>query len=247
MGALDQNLDISSIYVELDAILDTRIGVIKSFGMEAMIQIIEDDYVVRLSDDFKGIDMAEYKRRYDSRNKLVLRDSVVTPIMRVIRHFAKQTLKANLSTPIHRQPKMILNIFPYELTEEEIKVIISAIAAATDREIDIEVINNDPVTITPSHVKANYTAMVMYHYWDWLNAQMKNKALEETPIPKVGLIAPMICKSKEVEAIASVNDVFSQTELIYSPVIRLMLYPVMFFSIDTAKMADTAKSQQKAK
>lgn len=240
-----QHFPQSTLYVDLDCLLDLRLGVLASFGLDAVEKAFAADYANRLYDEFPGVDTAAFKARYAQCEKAHLADAMVTPILRLVSTFANETLKAILTTPIHQQPKLLLNIYPYSFSEAEIATLISVIRARTQARIDIEVVNMSRDAVTPRWVKAHVKGMVVYDYWNWLDIHCKNGEFKLCPCPSVDLIAPMLYKDKEAaKANSEIAKAFTGIEVLASPLIGLSLYPISYFSADLAALEHWIKKQK---
>ena len=113
---MEKTIPFSSIFIELDALLDTRIGTIANMNINLVEDILKDGYYTRIADSFKGIELDEFKFRYDNRTKSVLKDSMVTPMINMITEFANKLLANIVTSPNHYLPRVIINIHPYKLT-----------------------------------------------------------------------------------------------------------------------------------
>jgi len=230
------DFEASTIYVDIDALFDTRAATLNTFGLEQARVAIASGYYDRLYDEFEGIDRASYLEAYQKRNVLTLKDAMVTPVARMIYLFAKQTLEALVASPYRRQPKVFLNVYPYQLEEETVRYIVAGLRAVTKNTIDVEVGYLTLEEITPRYVKQNYAVMVMYEYWNWLEVHAQNENLTQTQCPQVTLIGPRLVKSKEAAQKLSGQDVFTAIETYTGLFIKLQLYPVNVFCVDLNRL-----------
>lgn len=230
-----QELIASTIFIELDALLDTRLGVLTSMGEDVLKTVLETDYLHRFIDRFKGIDNIEFERLYKARNKNVLRYTIVTPMSKFLREFAEKTIAQIKSTPFHYKPKIILNVYPYELSPEEEVIMIATVRAITKELADIELVKMSYEEITPSYVKRNVAIMILYDYATWLETQSTNENFKKITCPEVGLLAPRIYFKMPEHPPNEDDDPFKAMETLASPLIKLHLMPIENFSMALVK------------
>ena len=231
----------ASIYVDLDSLFDTRLATIHQFGLEKVAEVLSNGYFSRISDEFEGIDTETFQKAYQKRNALTLKNALITPVVELISQFAKQTLVALVSSPFRRQPKVSVNVYPYEIPEEAISSIIAGLRSVTNKLLDIEVISLSPEEVTPAFIKQNFVMVVMYDYVKWLDIHSENKNLLNTQCPQVMLIAPRLLKSKEVLRQVRLDTAIDALEKHTSIFINLMLYPVQTFCVNMDRMKETVK------
>ena len=145
-----------------------------------------------------------------------------------IKDFSTNTLKLLIATPFHYKPKILLNIYPYELSEEDIVILIESLISISNGLADIEVIDMPYEDITPKYVKSHLSIMILYDYSSWLEIHSTNKNFEKITCPEVALIGPRLYFKDNIEA--SELDPFSSMEILISPLIGLQLLPIEYFS-----------------
>lgn len=228
----------SNILVDLDSILDTRLATLQRLGTDAVQNALNNDYFTRIADEFENID---FKAEYAKRDHKTLYQALVTPIISVINEFTQQTLTALVGSPFRRQPKLLLNIYPYQLDDQQTQAIVQGLAKVTLNTIDIEVVNLNPEEITPIYVKHNLAVMILYDYCQWLDIHSQNKNFLETQCPQVRLVVPLLLRSKNVIDTIPLAEAVDAVERYASLFIRLMFHPVQEFSVDIRRM----RSQEK--
>lgn len=159
------------IYIELDALLDTRLSTLYSLGEKVMLDVLDKNYFSRRSDKFHNISKEIFDKAYKQRNKKTLQNAIVTKTIGYIKELVTTMNRQAMETPLHTGPKIIVNTYPYILTEEELKIIIAGIAASTSGTCDIEAIHKSPEEITPRYCNNNFAIMFIYDYAPWLEAQ----------------------------------------------------------------------------
>ena len=239
---MSTEFEVATMYIDMDSLFDTRLATIfHHFGVEAAEKACANGYYNRLYDEFEGIDTEAYRSAYASRDLSVLQQAVITPTLNLVKLFAKQTLVALVTSPFRRQPKVVLNSYPYRLTDDQAKQFIAGLSAATDKTIDVELVYMPLEELTPSYVKANFIQMVMYSYWEWLETHSANKNFVDTQCPGVMLVGPAIMKSKEAAKQLKGIDAFDAVESYASLFVKLVLYPVNTYCVDLDRLKKRAQ------
>ncbi len=226
---INQELELSTMLVELDCLLDTRLSLLSELDDEKLRKVL-DMYHKRDIDQFPFYSFNRFKENYDKRDKSVLNNALITPVMFLIQEFVKKTLLQIINSPFHLKPKVIINIHPYELTEEEINDIIKLIVIKTNKECDVEVISRGVDRLTVGYVKENISIMVMYKYYEWIEFHSKNKAFEKLTCPDINLFGPAIYFLPKQPRSDIKEDPFTSMEELAKPLIGLKLFPVEYFS-----------------
>lgn len=232
-------------YTDLDSLFDTRIATIHQFGIEAVEKTFTGGYCDRVSDEFEGVDKETFDKAYQSRDASTLRQAMVTPVVEVIVQFAKQTLVALVSSPFRRQPKVVINVYPYKLPEEAINGIIIGMKAATENLLDIEIVDMPLEEVTPEFIKPKFVMMAMYDYVKWLDIHSANQNLIKTQCPQITLIGPELFKSKDALKLVKFDLAVSAMEKHASLFIKLILYPVRTFCVDMNRMKAMIQAMKK--
>ena len=233
---MEATFEPSTIYVSIDALFDTRAAVLATFGERELEVAIATNYYDREVDEFEGIDTEAFKAAYATRDKTILKNAMVTPVIGFIQYFTKQTLLAVVNSPYRRQPKMVLNTYPYKLTEDENLVLITGLRAATDHLIDIEITHAPHDDITPDYIRKNFVTLVMYDYWNWLEVHSVNRNLIESKCQNIALIGPRLIKSREAAKKLEGQDAFTAIEAYTGLFIKLNLYPANMFCVDLPRL-----------
>jgi hypothetical protein len=221
------------IFINLDALLDTRLGTLYLLDEEAMIRNLSGNYFKRDTDDFIGIDKNVFNAAYAARDKNTLKNSTICKIVNMIREIVKVTLKESISSPLHTGPKIFINTYPYKLLLEEENLIVKAVAAMTDKLADIELIYYSNENLTPKFIKENLAVLFMYEYGAWLDIQAEN--FKKTPCPEISLIVPELyfnkipTKAELDQMLEKQLNPFKAIEIISAPLIGLKLYGIDLF------------------
>lgn len=191
-----EKLKPSALLIELDALFDTRMSTLCSIDTEHASTAIKQGYHERPFDVFPGLEDKVFRDKYAARNKSTLKGALITPMAAFIKEFVVGTLDNVNNSPFHFEPVIIVNLYPYKLTDEETRTIIAGVRALTNGLATIEVINKSYEEITPLYVKLNLSVMILYEYDKWLEAQSQSGEWKVT-CPDVTLIAPRIYMMKQ--------------------------------------------------
>lgn len=219
------------LLVDLDSIFDTRLGTLLQMGDDKAQAAIDHGYHDRISDSWPGVDFQEFKERYKKRDKVTLKHSLVTPMLSLAKEFALQILNNINNTPFHSVPILLLNIYPYALSDEEVKVIAAGVKAGTMGLCEIQIVNMSPEEITPLYVKLNLALLAIYDYDEWLDLHAVNGNWKSCRAPDVTLLAPMIAKTDVKHASNSVQEGFAEMQKMTAPFIDLKLLHIENFSL----------------
>lgn len=225
---MDENIEYSTILIELDALLDVRLSTILAVDDSKLEEIITNDYHQRDEDVF-NVDMVRYKELYNNRDKKLLLESMVTPMMSLLKEFAQKTLKQLVTTPYHYQPKIILNTHPYNLDDDEVGILIEALRHGTRGLADIELVSLSYDEISPTYLNDSIAIYIVYEYYKWLEVQSLNGNLKTKTCPKVTMLAPAIYFKKKEQNNTNINP-FEAMCTLAAPMIGLNLLPIENFS-----------------
>jgi len=185
------------IYVDLDALLDTRLTTILQHWPEAAARLVADDaYYLREMDEWleHGISKEDFRRAYDRRDINVLRGAIVTPnamrLNEIISHLEVQ----NSTTPGAGKPVVELNIWPYKLDDAQRTAYINAVMNFTGVETLVTIINRPPQLVTMSDARHKYAGLFMYDFAYW--ARLHTKAMSTVIAPSTTFYAPTIFLDK---------------------------------------------------
>lgn len=221
------------IYIALDALLDTRLATIYQHHSDKMTDILNSNYFTREIDEFKGIDKVSFKELYAKRNKLTLKDAMITRCVIMLKEIVKLMLQQAVTSPFHTGPKVFLNTYPYILEKDEEAVIVAALVKITNGIADIQIVHMTPQELTPTFLKENLAVLFMYEYGNWLDAQAEN--FKKKPCPEINLIVPSIyfdrvpTREELEEAIEKQMHPFKAIEFLSSVMIGLKLHDVELF------------------
>lgn len=223
------------IYVELDCLLDTRIGTVAMISEDLATQVLKNGYHQRLEDTFKDVNPIEFKERYNNRNIDTLKYSTITTVIPLLRHLCTLIYEETISRPYHSGPEIILNIYPYFMTDETVTAIRSAVERWMGLMTPVTISRIEPKDLKPVLCK-DFSLMIMYDPTVWFNENLEE--LLKKPLRDVTLYIPKLYRNRQDktdEEIAKdteeVMDPFSALDLIMKPIIDINQLEVYYFSI----------------
>lgn len=237
-----------SVYVELDCLLDTRLGILKQYYPDKWHEVILDDYHTRVCDIFKGVDQDEFRELYKNRGIGIIEKSVLTPCFALVNKVLFTLMKDLPDDPEFESVSLTVNTYPYFLDEEGLNDILKAIRKWVDFKVDVHFIHIPPKALTPPEVKAKYIALIMYDFNTWTELHHGTFGIS-AELNEVTVISPRLYpvrppNEEELEMMkdsglvkpidgdyVKVTEVFELYEQLAMPFYNLMLVPVEYFSI----------------
>lgn len=227
------------ILIELDMLLDSRLGVISQMDINLADRILSRGYVNRKTDNFTvldpSFDIDEYRRRYKARDVETLKESRCTPIAVVLNSITNQLEKQQINTPLVSGITITVNIHPYRLTDEEKSVLVDMVSEYTSLTSDIKLIDLPLSNITPTYIKETYTAVFLYNFDEWLS--IHRDALSVCKMPTVTMVAPALfvdkipTQAEITHPTAGVVDPFAALEAGLLEFVGLVLIDIKYASI----------------
>lgn len=222
----------SSIYVELDALMDTRLGALYQLNPALAMSYLVDGFGQRTRDQFEKdgqkVSFEEFKAFYDKRDKTVLTNASVTPVLDMIQSYVRTSLKTTANSPIQTKPRIWINVYPYVLEDSEKQLIAKAVYRSTTEAADVLFMDSPPAGITPKFFNEEVTIAIMYRPDLWLEEHCSTELILKETCPSVSLYGPRMSFVDRVDD-PSVDD-FDIYMRAAAPLINLMLLPVRYFS-----------------
>lgn len=221
------------IYVQLDALLDTRLSTLYAIGQDVVSQALEGNYFQRRTDVFAGVEKEVFDKAYSERDKVTLSNAVVTKAIGFIRELILRMTSQAIKTPFHAGARLIINVHPYKLNEPEINAIVEGIVYAIKGSCDVQAVSMSFEELTPQYCKENLSYMFFYEYSQWLESQANN--FKELPCPEIMVVVPGIyfvrepTKEELSEAIRSFMHPLRAIEFVSAYYIDLKLYDIDLF------------------
>lgn len=194
-----------TILVDLDSILDTRLSLIMNLLDGDDLESVLDIYFNRITNDFTPyLTYEEFNNHYLNRDNTVLPNATITSVLLMIRDYVQGVLNKTHSSTVITVPRILLNVYPYDLSKETLTHILNGIIFHTDEKIDITMVSIPDKEITLKYLYENVSTYIKYDYYNWLDALDKDNFNIDNSCPDVQLITPsyLPIKSKDI------NNVF---------------------------------------
>jgi hypothetical protein len=224
--------------IELDAILDTRLGVMDNLDPEAAVRLIGNPaYYTRMIDHMEplcGISEEAYQAAWKARSVNDLSHASVTPIVELI-HCEVLALEAKQGLdPTLEGVELVINLYPYLVSADEEKAIGKAILSMIGSKSPVRFVRLSPKELSPEIVRRDYSGLFLYNHHDWLLTH--GDELTRRGVPRVTLVAPKLCYGRvpsEEEQKLDVDkpmDMWRFMELMSSELVGLAFQDVGHFS-----------------
>lgn len=224
------------IYVELDALLDTRLVTVAKIDPEAGAKLVDlRSYYERLIDDFSevGVDRQKFLEAYRRRDIETLKYARMTGMVVWLAKMVMELEIQSATTPFITELKVEINTYPYDLDEETRRAIGEAVSYYVGKTTPIAVVYYPPEMVDPEFCRKRYGAMMMYDANDWIRRYAH--ALSTHGIPQVTMIAPALYHERiphpdevKIDSLPGLNP-FALAERGLSEAIRLELISVDSF------------------
>lgn len=231
-----KSLEANIIYVDIDSILDTRLGTLASLKEEYAVNALLNGYTDRDRDEFNDVPYEIFSKAYEKRDVNTLMLSTFTDVFVLLDSCIKSTFETAATNPNTKPLQIQVNVYPYELTEEEMSEISIAVWSRLREMVDVSVVNINDASLTPEYCKETYSMMIRYDYQSWLKIHHDSHAFEKTKIPEISIIAPALYQKRPSEQ--ELNELkeqnihpFAAVEYAMAPFFTLRLTDVSVFCI----------------
>jgi hypothetical protein len=238
--------DDDNIYLNLDTILDTRLGTLaKLDNAYAAVALKSGKYHKRLIDEFEGVDKETFKEAYQQRDLETLKRSVVTNLVFFLRRLIKDSLISSIINQKVENLCFTVNVYPYDFSDPGlVDMLVGCIRFHTYSTSSVKIVSIPDEQLTPEFCRENFQIMIMY---DWINWIDKHRAFfEKNGISDVAVVVPELF----TDSVPTQEDIdrldlrkqnpFRMTEEIAAAMIRLKHMPVSLFSIHEGITKDNA-------
>ena len=218
------------ILISLDALLDTRSGVLFNLDPEAaMVTIKSKTYASRVLDYFPLVDMVAFREKYNKRDKNVLKYSSVTNTISLVQDFLQRAMNMSINSPFETDVEIHLNISPYVLSDYEKSLLVASLSAKLPLEPNVKIVNLSLEELNPYFIKTNYHTLIMYDFFDWLEIHSANELLKKYPLPGITIFAPAIIKHVDKDIPKDLAVEFTNAMMAMQPIVGVIFLPVDIF------------------
>jgi hypothetical protein len=228
------------ILVGLDEILDTRLGTLCAINADFGTAISMDkNYYTRTIDKFSTPDhgtlsVANFLAFFKANRDLILRNSIVTKIPRLIDIHVTNILSKMNDNPMWTSVEIHLNVSPYKLEKAELDNILKLFRSLISCPISITLIDKPLEELTPEYIDDAYPIVYMYRYYELL--EVHRNAFKKKHCSNVMIYAPAVNFldniSPEVAEILQKEktDIYEWTAKLISPYVNIQFAPIGVYS-----------------
>lgn len=229
----------SSIYTELDCLLDTRLSVFRQAGVtgEELFGNKEGWYWSRLDNDPSGITngrvtQADINALWSNRDMAVLEDTMPTLFCReigeLIRELSMTTQRFTNGSKIH----LTVNVYPYKLTNAEMRELEMHLPMYTgfDVKLSVEYIPFEQLSL--NNCRHRYSYMIVYNFEEWMTHHVDQLGVH--PNDDFMVLAPQIAYNKTyttVEYQGEQVNPFASLGLMFSGSFTLEFLDITYYSV----------------
>lgn len=228
----------SIVYVDIESILDIRQGFLfheTELVEELADYVLSDEYNYREMDVFEKFTLNNYTEAMKTPKKKFLESSLLTYLLGMMMNKLDGTERVDKFKGQTTIPELWFNVYPFELTEQEMEHIRELIFIKMGKRHFIEMVYIPPKDLTPSlFIEGNFIAAFIYDFSNWFT--LHGEALQTNIIADCPLYFAPILKEKptpeDLEGIKKTgfNDMFGYLECVVSPLARIVFLPMVFYS-----------------
>lgn len=190
-----------AVYVDLDSLLDFRYATLVTLNDEYASTLLNDVFIDRDRDDEfflpAGITAEQFKAAYAARDATYLPRAKPTGIYWLLGKIISEHLLVQDVPRSELGLTLVINVWPFVLSDEARNVLENAVSIYLDAKIDITSINEDPANITPLMMKNRFRDVVMYDFNYWINAHVT--VLTQTMMHPTSIYTPALRRGHQVE------------------------------------------------
>lgn len=203
-------------YTDIDSLFDTRWVMLGALTESGKYDLNHNDYFIRVRDNFGTLSSTIFNYYYDRRSKTVLNNASPTYVNSVITEYFMDRVSVSKDTI---DTRLYVNRYPYNLTEEECKVI-DAVIYKMFPSTKVIFLNIPLKEIDFKWVKKNVDMMIFYNAVEWVEMNIAKIGVDSEPInsliKNVSIFAPLKLKGMlkkndvKLETIISIKNYLGQ-------------------------------------
>lgn len=225
------------LLVELDTLLDTRLGTLLKMDPTIIDKVLSDGYRDRVEDNWTsyGINMEDYQRLYEQRDEETLKRSRPTHAIAMLARVVEAIMEESVKSPEISGVSIDLNFHPYRLSKEIVAEIVETVRFQLNDTVDITAVILSNETLTPEYIDLHYDAIVLYDFNAWIVEHAE--ALKERQIPTVVFMTPAIYRNQVdtegayIEELKTKVSAFAALEMVMTQYLHLQMNDTRYFSL----------------
>lgn len=216
------------IIIDLDVLLDTRLALLYAISEDvAVAEVNSGRYNKRIRDNFGNISASVFNHFYKKRNKVLLKYALPSNIFKLVNELLIGHISDSVTTKI---TKVYINTYPYDLQEDEKKIIIGVVDGLF-KNCTFELISLNNITgLTPKWVSENVQTVIKYDGLEWLENHSKLFTLSSTPLIDKTLIVPAILSGPIPKGTKIDSGFFQATAISVKSLMGVMFTDIIYFN-----------------
>lgn len=178
------------VYTDLDSLFDTRAIVLSTLTNNGKydINLTIDKYKSRIRDNFGTLSSKIFHYFYSKRKKTVLNIAPVTSVHNVILDYFTDVVATTKSDIMFN---LYVNVYPYELRQEELEVIILSINKLLPN-VNIITINQPISDLSKEWMVEKVGMLIAYNGMEWLRIVLENANTYEGEVLNLKVLVPCL-------------------------------------------------------
>lgn len=227
----EQTRNNAGIYVDLDAIFDTRFKMLDLADHNLVLSLMEDlRYHKRKIDSFGYITYELWSEIYRLRTSHVLEKPLFTEIPEIIgEYLTESAIAIKAWDVVGMDRKLTINIFPYELSNEDIETLRYVIGNFIGLNIEIDVVRKPRQELTTEFIYRNFGVVIMYEYMQWFEHVSSKGYFKDVTLPDVEFLAPKIFHNGDIFDKKDFDKIFEDMENMMKIFVGVKFIPIEYF------------------
>ncbi len=194
------------ILVDIDSIMDTRLGTLLNIDPKKAAVIVKDGYVSSNNDHYGDLD-EEFQERYRARGRQELISSTVTGVPVMIAGLLTDVYNHNKKHAMQKVPVVYLNIEPYDLSDEEIEHMVKVLKTEMIYpDVDVVAVRSDMSTVDPAETeKHKIRVVILQQPEEWIASLMDQDILPNSIFKDMTLIGPRTLRHIDPETVGAID------------------------------------------
>ena len=237
----------SLMLIDLDALLDTRTGVLFEIDPEEAIRILNAGWTTRDSDELEPysnvITTEQFNEAYENRSKTTLANSRPTNVLKRLAPELKKLIINRAQTNSRLDDYcLVINLFPYNLSDDDAKQIQLAVAETLGENTPVRVVNYLPTSTSLSNLQMReFTDYITYDIQGWIEREFGGvkTASDFISVPEIAIWGPTLSKKKGAHEelistepeLSEKDDPWEFLKVTFGPFVNLNWMEVSDFSL----------------
>lgn len=227
------------LLVELDCLLDTRLGTLIKMDESVAEKVVQSNYQVRDSDRWNelvsDVEQEDYDYLYRKRDVETLKLSKLTSMIPMLGKMVADIQESALNDIEDDRVQIHINSHPYKLSKLDQEALKDALLFHLGGVVELTFVNIPLIGLMPDMIGDTYDGVILYDIDSWLKKHQG--ALMENRIPGVVFMCPAIYFNEKPNADQLREEIgedvtpFQAIEMVLSEYMSLRLIDVSNFSL----------------